>query len=84
MFKVEISAEEARKIRNGQEITLNDLCSLKNYDISYVIVGNVPIAICNFIYGSVKPIRVFNICYYEVLDVDNIRKEKELNWFVCN
>ncbi|APR99220.1 tRNA pseudouridine(55) synthase TruB [Wolbachia endosymbiont of Folsomia candida] len=61
MLKVEISAEEARKIRDGQEITLNNLCNLNNYDICYTIVGNVPIAICSFIYGSVKPIRVFNI-----------------------
>ncbi|MDR2831935.1 MAG: tRNA pseudouridine(55) synthase TruB [Rickettsiales bacterium] len=61
MFKVEISLEEAGKIRKGQEVVLNNLRNLKNYGICYAIVGNVPIAICSFIYGCVKPIRVFNI-----------------------
>lgn len=61
MFKVEISLEEAEKIRKGQEIILNNLRNLKNYDIFYTIVGNVPIAICSFTLGYVKPIRVFNI-----------------------
>ncbi|WP_254229326.1 tRNA pseudouridine(55) synthase TruB [Wolbachia pipientis] len=61
MFKVEISLEEAEKIRKGQEIILNNLRNLKNYDIFCTIVGNVPIAICSFTHGYVKPIRVFNI-----------------------
>ncbi|MCM1001339.1 MAG: tRNA pseudouridine(55) synthase TruB [Wolbachia endosymbiont of Melophagus ovinus] len=61
MFKVEISAEEAEKIRKGQEIVLNNLRNLKNYDIFCTIVGNVPVAICSFTYGCVKPIRVFNV-----------------------
>ncbi len=61
MFKVEISPEDAGKIRKGQEIVLNNLRSLKNYDIWCTTVGSVPIAICSFIYGCVKPIRVFNI-----------------------
>ncbi|WP_395463261.1 tRNA pseudouridine(55) synthase TruB [Wolbachia endosymbiont of Cantharis cryptica] len=61
IFKVEVSAEEAGKIRKGQEIVLNNLHNLKNYDICCAIVGDVPIAICRFIYGCVKPIRVFNI-----------------------
>ncbi len=61
MFKVEISPEDAGKIRKGQEIVLNNLRNLKNYDICCTIVGSVPIAICSFIYGCVKPIRVFNI-----------------------
>jgi tRNA pseudouridine55 synthase len=59
--KIEVFLEEARKIKDGQEITLNNLYNLKNHGICYVIVGNVPIAICNFINGSVKPVRVFNI-----------------------
>ncbi|WP_265041857.1 tRNA pseudouridine(55) synthase TruB [Wolbachia endosymbiont (group B) of Melanostoma mellinum] len=61
MFKVEISLEEAEKIRKGQEIILNNLRNLKNHDIFCTIVGNVPIAICSFTHGYVKPIRVFNI-----------------------
>lgn len=61
MFKVEISAEEAEKIRKGQEIVLNNLRNLKNYDIFCTMVGNVPVAICSFTYGCVKPIRVFNV-----------------------
>lgn len=61
MFKVEISLEEAEKIRKGQGIILNNLRGLKNYDIFCTIVGNVPIAICSFTHGYVKPIRVFNI-----------------------
>ncbi|OCA06617.1 hypothetical protein wTpre_957 [Wolbachia endosymbiont of Trichogramma pretiosum] len=61
MFKVEISLEEAEKIRKGQEITLNNLRNLKSYDSFCTIVGNVPIAICSFTRGYVKPIRVFNI-----------------------
>ncbi len=61
MFKIEISPEEAKKIRKGQGIILNNLRGLKNYDIFCTIVGNVPIAICNFTHGYVKPIRVFNI-----------------------
>ncbi|WP_264375158.1 MULTISPECIES: tRNA pseudouridine(55) synthase TruB [unclassified Wolbachia] len=61
MFKVEISLEEAEKIRKGQEIILNNLRGLKNYDIFCTIVGDVPIAICSFTHGYVKPIRVFNI-----------------------
>ncbi|AZU37443.1 pseudouridine synthase [Wolbachia endosymbiont of Laodelphax striatellus] len=61
MFKVEISLEEAKKIRKGQGIILNNLRGLKNYDIFCTIVGNVPIAICSFTHGYVKPIRVFNI-----------------------
>lgn len=61
MFKVEISPEDAGKIRKGQEIVLNNLRNLKNYDICCTVVGSVPIAICSFIYGCVKPIRVFNI-----------------------
>ncbi|WP_168464818.1 hypothetical protein [Wolbachia endosymbiont of Ctenocephalides felis wCfeT] len=61
MSKIEISAEEAEKIKNGQEITLNNLRNLNNYDICYVIVGDVPVAICSFINGCVKPVRVFNI-----------------------
>ncbi|NSX83858.1 tRNA pseudouridine(55) synthase TruB [Wolbachia endosymbiont of Atemnus politus] len=61
MIKVEISLEEATKIRKGQEIVLNNLRNLKNYDIFCTIVGNVPIAICSFTCGCVKPIRVFNI-----------------------
>ncbi|WP_265030712.1 tRNA pseudouridine(55) synthase TruB [Wolbachia endosymbiont (group B) of Athalia cordata] len=61
MFKVEISLEEAEKIRKGQEIILNNLRGLKNYDIFCTIVGNLPIAICSFTHGYVKPIRVFNI-----------------------
>jgi tRNA pseudouridine55 synthase len=59
--KIEISAEDAKKIKNGQEIILNNLCNLKNYDICYTIMGSLPIAICSFIYGYIKPIRVFNI-----------------------
>ncbi|MGL9717588.1 MAG: tRNA pseudouridine(55) synthase TruB [Wolbachia sp.] len=61
MVKAEISREEATKIRKGQEILLNNLCNVKNDDIFCTIVGNVPIAICSFTYGCVKPIRVFNI-----------------------
>ncbi|MDM8335252.1 tRNA pseudouridine(55) synthase TruB [Wolbachia pipientis] len=61
MVKVKISPKEAEKIRKGQEIVLNNLHNLKNYDILCTIVGNVPIAICSFAYGCVKPIRVFNI-----------------------
>ncbi len=61
MFKIEISPEDAGKIRKGQEVVLNNLRNLKNYDICCTIVGSVPIAICSFIYGCVKPIRVFNI-----------------------
>lgn len=61
MLKVEIFPEEARKIRKGQEIILNNLRNLKNYDTFCTIVGNVPIAICSFTHGCVKPIRVFNI-----------------------
>ncbi|MGX9891957.1 tRNA pseudouridine(55) synthase TruB [Wolbachia endosymbiont of Protocalliphora sialia] len=61
MFKVEISLEEAEKIRKGQEIILNNLRGLKNYDIFCTIVGDVPIAICSFTHGYVKPVRVFNI-----------------------
>ncbi len=61
MFKVEISPEDAGKIKKGQEIVLNNLRNLKNYDICCAVVGSVPIAICSFIYGCVKPIRVFNI-----------------------
>ncbi|QOD38869.1 tRNA pseudouridine(55) synthase TruB [Candidatus Wolbachia massiliensis] len=61
MFKVRISAEEVGKIKKGQEIVLNNLRNLKNYDICCTMMGNVPIAICSFIYGCVKPIRVFNI-----------------------
>ncbi|MGL9681947.1 MAG: tRNA pseudouridine(55) synthase TruB [Wolbachia sp.] len=61
MFKVEISTEGAEKIRKGQEIVLNNLCNLRNYDIFCATVGNVPIAICSFTYGCVKPIRVFNV-----------------------
>ncbi|MGL9726469.1 MAG: tRNA pseudouridine(55) synthase TruB, partial [Wolbachia sp.] len=49
------------KIRKGQEIILNNLRNLKNYDIFCTVVGDVPIAICSFIHGYVKPIRVFNI-----------------------
>ncbi|UZE38434.1 hypothetical protein [Wolbachia endosymbiont of Drosophila pseudotakahashii] len=61
MFKVEISLEDAGKIRKGQEVVLNNLHNLKNHDICCTVVGSVPIAICSFIYGYVKPIRVFNI-----------------------
>ncbi|MDE5060153.1 hypothetical protein R0F62_02940 [Wolbachia endosymbiont of Drosophila aff. chauvacae BK-2020] len=61
MFKVEISLEDAGKIRKGQEVVLNNLRNLKNHDICCAVVGSVPIAICSFIYGCVKPIRVFNI-----------------------
>ncbi|WP_369799941.1 tRNA pseudouridine(55) synthase TruB [Wolbachia endosymbiont of Ctenocephalides felis wCfeJ] len=61
MVKVEISPEDARKIRKGQEIVLNNLRNLKNYDIFCTIMGNVPVAVCSFTYGCVKPIRVFNI-----------------------
>ncbi|CAN2141886.1 hypothetical protein [Wolbachia pipientis] len=61
MFKVEISLEDAGKIRKGQEVVLNNLRNLKNHDICCTVVGSVPIAICSFIYGCVKPIRVFNI-----------------------
>lgn len=59
--KVEVSAEEGRKVKNGQEIILNHLYDLENYDICYAVVGDLPIAICNFIYGYIRPIRVFNI-----------------------
>ncbi|WCR53661.1 MAG: tRNA pseudouridine synthase B [Wolbachia endosymbiont of Ctenocephalides orientis wCori] len=62
MLKIEISLEDAREIRNGKEITLNYLRNFENHDICCVVVGSVPIAICSFIYGCVKPIRVFNIC----------------------
>ncbi|WP_338406263.1 tRNA pseudouridine(55) synthase TruB [Wolbachia endosymbiont (group A) of Longitarsus flavicornis] len=61
MVKVEISPEDAGKIRKGQEVVLNNLRNLKNYDTCCTIVGSIPIAICSFIYGCVKPIRVFNI-----------------------
>ncbi|MFL3876687.1 tRNA pseudouridine(55) synthase TruB [Wolbachia endosymbiont of Trichogramma kaykai] len=61
MFKVEISLEEADKIRKGQEITLNNLRNLKSYDTFCTKVGNLPIAICSFTHGYVKPVRVFNI-----------------------
>lgn len=61
ILKVEISAEEVRKIRKGQEIILNNLRNLKNCDTFCTIVGNIPIAICSFTHGRVKPIRVFNI-----------------------
>ncbi len=61
MFKVEISTEEASKIRKGQVIVLNNLLKLKNYDTFCVVMGNMPIAICSFAYGYVKPIRLFNI-----------------------
>ncbi|MCE4149133.1 MULTISPECIES: hypothetical protein [Wolbachia] len=61
MFKVEISLEDAGKIRKGQEVVLNNLRNLKNHDICCTVVSSVPIAICSFIYGCVKPIRVFNI-----------------------
>ncbi|MDD9331605.1 MAG: tRNA pseudouridine(55) synthase TruB [Wolbachia sp.] len=61
MPKVEISSEEAYRIRNGQEITLNNLCNLNNHDICCVTMGSVPVGICSFIYGCIKPARVFNI-----------------------
>ncbi|WP_425386130.1 hypothetical protein [Wolbachia endosymbiont (group A) of Barypeithes pellucidus] len=61
MFKVEISLEDAGKIRKGQEIVLNNLRNLKNYDTCCTTMVSVPIAICSFIYGCVEPIRVFNI-----------------------
>ncbi len=61
MFKFEISLEDSGKIRKGQEVVLNNLRNLKNHDICCTVVGSVPIAICSFIYGCVKPIRVFNI-----------------------
>lgn len=61
MLKIEISSEDAEKIRNGKSIVLNYLRNFQDCDICYVVVGSVPVAICSFIYGCVKPIRVFNI-----------------------
>ncbi|MGL9726553.1 MAG: tRNA pseudouridine(55) synthase TruB, partial [Wolbachia sp.] len=54
MLKIEIPLEEVEKIRKGQEIILNNLRNLKNYDIFCTVVGDVPIAICSFIHGYVK------------------------------
>ncbi|MDN5248304.1 MAG: tRNA pseudouridine(55) synthase TruB [Wolbachia endosymbiont of Tyrophagus putrescentiae] len=61
MLRIEISREEVKKIRDGQKIILNNLCNLKDCDICYIIMGDLPIAICSFICGYIKPIRVFNI-----------------------
>lgn len=59
--QIEISVEDAQKVKAGREILLNNLFDLKNYDICCTTVGNIPIAICSFIYGYIKPVRVFNI-----------------------
>ncbi|QKX01976.1 tRNA pseudouridine(55) synthase TruB [Wolbachia endosymbiont of Cruorifilaria tuberocauda] len=61
MLKVEISREEVRKIREGQRIVLNNLRKLESYDTFCVVNGDVPVAICNFAYGCVRPVRLFNI-----------------------
>ncbi|OEY86788.1 tRNA pseudouridine(55) synthase TruB [Wolbachia pipientis] len=60
MSGIEISEEDAKKIGNGKKIRLNNLYNLKNYDICYVTIGELPVAICSFICGYIQPMRVFN------------------------
>jgi tRNA pseudouridine55 synthase len=60
MPRIEITTNDARMISNGQRIRLNHLYNLNNYDTCYTTVGELPIAICSFIYGYIQPIRVFN------------------------
>lgn len=59
--KIELSIEDAQKVKAGREILLNNLFNLKNHDICCTTVDSIPIAICSFIYGYIKPVRVFNI-----------------------
>ncbi|WP_333023387.1 tRNA pseudouridine(55) synthase TruB [Wolbachia endosymbiont of Pentidionis agamae] len=61
IVKVNISFQDAKKIKNGQELILNCLSNLKNNDICYTVVDDLPIAICCFANGIIKPIRVFCI-----------------------
>ncbi|WDM85687.1 tRNA pseudouridine(55) synthase TruB [Ehrlichia sp. JZT12] len=52
---------EIRKIKNGQNIELNNLYVTRNCDICYVSTGNVPVAICSIVNSIIKPVRVFNV-----------------------
>ncbi|AHC39153.1 tRNA pseudouridine(55) synthase TruB [Ehrlichia muris] len=52
---------QIKKIKNGQNIELNNLCVISNCDICYVSTDNVPVAICNIFNNVVRPVRVFNV-----------------------
>ena len=52
---------EISKIKNGQNIKLNNLYIARNCDICYVSAHSVPVAICSMINNVIKPVRVFNV-----------------------
>ena len=52
---------QIKKIKNGQNIELNNLYVTRNCDICYVSTGNVPVAICSIVNSIIKPVRVFNV-----------------------
>ncbi|KJV68763.1 tRNA pseudouridine(55) synthase TruB [Candidatus Neoehrlichia procyonis] len=56
-----IGCEDVKKIKNGQNVQLNDLYVQEKYGMCYVSTGNVPVAVCNIIDKVIKPVRVFNI-----------------------
>ena len=55
------SSIQIKKIKNGQNIELNNLYVTRNCDICYVSTCNVPIAICSIVNSVIKPVRVFNV-----------------------
>ena len=55
------SEVEIKKLKNGQNIELNNLYVIRNCDICYVSTGNVPVAICSIINSVVRPVRIFNV-----------------------
>ncbi|QLK57770.1 tRNA pseudouridine(55) synthase TruB [Ehrlichia ruminantium] len=52
---------EISKIKNGQNIQLNNLYMVKNCDMCYVSTHSVPVAICSIANNVIKPVRVFNV-----------------------
>lgn len=52
---------QIKKIKNGQNIELNNLYVVRNCGICYVSTGNVPVAICSIVNSVVRPVRIFNV-----------------------
>ncbi|QXK92022.1 tRNA pseudouridine(55) synthase TruB [Neoehrlichia mikurensis] len=61
MPHVYISDEDMKKVKNGQNVQLNDLYVWEKYDMCYVSTGNIPVAVCSIIDKVIKPVRVFNV-----------------------
>ncbi|SCV61687.1 tRNA pseudouridine synthase B [Anaplasma phagocytophilum] len=64
---IEIDVETAKVVKNGRNIrlvdaALNGLYIVENCDMCYLSqAGGVPVAICEVVDGTAKPVRVFNV-----------------------